>query len=182
MANVCSVSWNKQSLKATVHLPSSKSISNRLLIMKALSGKKFSIQNLSDADDTKLLNELLSSDEKILDAQNAGTCLRFLTAYLAQKEGEWILTGCERMKQRPIGILVDALRKLGADIKYLEKENFPPLVIRGKKLTGTELEVDSSQSSQFISSLLLIAPYINGGLKLKLTGNKSSGPYLEMTL
>jgi 3-phosphoshikimate 1-carboxyvinyltransferase len=182
MANVCSVLWNKQSLKATVHLPSSKSISNRLLIIQALSGKNFSIKNLSEADDTTLLQELLSSNEKILDAQNAGTCFRFLTAYLAQKKGEWILTGSERMKQRPIRTLVDALKKLGADIKYLEKETFPPLSIHGKKLTGAELEIDTSQSSQFISALLLIAPCINGGLKLKLTGNKSSGPYMDMTL
>lgn len=182
MANACSVSWNKQSLKATVHLPASKSISNRMLLIQALSRKNFSIKNLSRAADTKLLNELLSSGEKILDAQNAGTCFRFLTAYLAQKEGEWVLMGSERMKQRPIGILVDALRKLGADIKYLEKENFPPLAIRGKKLNGAPLEIDASQSSQFISALLLIAPHLNGGLELKLKGHKSSGPYMNMTL
>lgn len=182
MANVCSVSWNRKSLKTTVHLPSSKSISNRLLIIKALSRKSFSIKNLSEADDTKLLQELLYSKEKILDAQNAGTCFRFLTAYLAQKEGDWILSGTERMKQRPIGALVNALKKLGADIKYLEKENYPPLGIRGKKLNGTSLEMDASESSQFVSALLLIAPYIHGGLKLKLTGDQSSTPYINMTL
>jgi 3-phosphoshikimate 1-carboxyvinyltransferase len=182
MPNVCSVSWNRKSLKTTVHLPSSKSISNRLLIIKALSEKNFSIKNLSEADDTKLLQELLYSKEKILDAENAGTCFRFLTAYLAQKEGEWILTGSERMKQRPIGALVDALKNLGADIKCLEKENYPPLAIRGKKLNGTSLEMNASESSQFVSALLLIAPYINGGLKLKLTGDKSSTPYINMTL
>ena len=162
MANVCSVSWNRKSLKATVHLPSSKSISNRLLLIKALSGKNFSIKNLSESDDTKLLQELLSSKEKILDVQNAGTCFRFLTAYLARKEGDWILTGSERMKQRPIGALIVALQKLGADVKYIEKENFPPIAIRGRKLRSTALEIDASQSSQFISALLLIAPYING--------------------
>ena len=182
MSNVCSVSWNRKRLNATVHLPSSKSISNRLLIIKALSGKKFSIKNLSEADDTKLLQELLVSEERILDAQNAGTCFRFLTAYLAQKEGEWILTGSERMKQRPIGALVDALKKLGADIKYLEQPNYPPLTILGKKLNGISLEMNASESSQFVSALLLIAPRIKGGLKLKLTGNKSSTPYIDMTL
>jgi 3-phosphoshikimate 1-carboxyvinyltransferase len=181
MEQVCSVAWNGKSLKATVHLPASKSISNRLLIMEALSGKKFPLKNISDADDTKLLQQLLSSSEKILEAENAGTCFRFLTAYLAQKEGDWILTGSERMKQRPIGELVDALRKLGAEIKYLGKENFPPLAIRGKKLAGKELEIDSSQSSQFVSALLLIAPYIKDGLKLKLFG-ETSMPYIEMTL
>jgi 3-phosphoshikimate 1-carboxyvinyltransferase len=182
MAKGCSVSWNRKLLKTTVHLPSSKSISNRLLIIKALSEENFSIKNLSEADDTKLLQELLVSEERILDAQNAGTCFRFLTAYLAQKEGEWILTGAERMKQRPVGELVNALRKLGAEIKYLEKENSPPLAIRGKKLNGISLEMDTSQSSQFVSALLLIAPCIEGGLKLKLTGNKSSTPYIDMTL
>lgn len=180
--NLCTVWWKKRSLKATAHLPASKSISNRLLIMEALSGKKFSLKNISDAGDTRLLRELLSSDEKILDAQNAGTCFRFLTAYLAQKEGDWILTGSERMKQRPIGGLVDALQKLGAEIKYLEKENFPPLAIVGKRLTGRELEIDSSQSSQFVSALLLIAPYVKGGLKLKLSAGKISMPYIDMTL
>ena len=180
--NVCSVSWNRKSLKTTVHLPASKSISNRLLIMEALNRRKFPLKNISHADDTKLLQKLLSSEEKILDAQNAGTCYRFLTAYLTQKEGEWILTGSERMKQRPIDTLVDALRKLGAEIKYLEKENFPPLAIQGKKLTGSELKIDSSQSSQFVSALLLIAPYVKDGLKLKLTGDDTSAPYINMTL
>ena len=182
MESVCSVSWNRKSLKATVHLPSSKSISNRILIMQALCGKKFPVKNLSEADDTKLLLRLLSSGEKILDAGNAGTCFRFLTAYLAQKNGERILTGSDRMKQRPIGELVDALHRLGGEIKHVDKENFPPLAIQGKKLIGNELEIDSSQSSQFVSSLLLIAPYVEGGLKLKLTGKESSSPYIDMTL
>src|SRR5258706_2489373 len=180
--NICSIAWNRKPLKATVHLPASKSISNRLLIMEALSRKKFPLKNISDADDTKLLQQLLSSNEKILDAENAGTCFRFLTAYLVQKEGDWIRTGSERMKQRPIGELVDALRKLGAEIKYLGRENFPPLAIVGKKLTGRALEVDSSQSSQFVSALLLIATYVEGGLKMKLTGDVTSKSYIEMTL
>jgi 3-phosphoshikimate 1-carboxyvinyltransferase len=180
--NICSVSWNKKPFRARIVLPSSKSISNRLLIMEALSRKKLTLKNISEADDTKLLQWLLSSKEKILDAQNAGTCFRFLTALLSQKEGEHILTGSERMKQRPVGELVNALRQLGADIEYLENENFPPLNIRGRKLKGKEIGIDSSQSSQFVSALLLIAPYVEGGLKLKLAGVQNSMPYMEMTL
>ncbi|HLG35954.1 MAG TPA: 3-phosphoshikimate 1-carboxyvinyltransferase [Bacteroidia bacterium] len=180
--NSCSVAWSKKPLKATIHLPSSKSISTRLLMMEALSGKKFPLKNISEADDTKLLQQLLSSDNNTLDAQNAGTCFRFLTAYLSLKEGEWILTGSERMKERPIGELVDALRMMGAAINYLEKENFPSLSIHGKRLNGKEIQIDASQSSQFVSALLLIAPYVEGGLKLKMVGEISSEPYIEMTL
>jgi 3-phosphoshikimate 1-carboxyvinyltransferase len=180
--NACTVSWKQKPLKATVHLPASKSISNRILIMEALSGKKFPVKNISEADDTKLLRQLLSSKKKILDAGNAGTCFRFLTAYLAQKEGDWIFTGSERMKQRPVGELVNALHQLGAEIKYLDRENFPPLGIHGKKLNSGELEIDSSQSSQFASALLLTAPSVKGGLKLNLAGTASSTPYIDMTL
>lgn len=169
-------------LKTSVRLPFSKSISNRLLIIEALCEKKFPLKNISTADDTILLQRLLSSSERILDAQNAGTCFRFLTAYLAQKNGEWILTGSERMKQRPIGELVNALRKLGAEIKYMEKENFPPLLIHGKKLKGGEIKIDASQSSQFVSALLLIAPYVEGGISLNIEGEISSGSYIDMTL
>ncbi|MBK5286409.1 MAG: 3-phosphoshikimate 1-carboxyvinyltransferase, partial [Bacteroidia bacterium] len=180
--NTVIIERKDRTLSATVHLPFSKSISNRLLMMKAISGKKFLLKNISDADDTKLLQKLILSNNKVLDAQNAGTCYRFLTAYLSQKAGEWTLTGSDRMKARPIGALVDALRKLGADIKYLEKENFPPLLIKGKKLMGGELTIDASQSSQFISALLLIAPSIEGGMKLNTSGEVSSMPYVEMTM
>jgi len=169
-------------LKGNVPLPFSKSISNRLLIMEAISGKKFELKNISGADDTKLLQNLLSSDNKILNAQNAGTCFRFLTAYLSQKEGAWTLTGSDRMKSRPIGSLVEALRKLGADIAYSEKENFPPLRINGKKLIRKDLTIDASESSQFISALLMIAPNVKGGIKINLSGQISSLPYIEMTI
>jgi 3-phosphoshikimate 1-carboxyvinyltransferase len=118
----------------------------------------------------------------VVDAKDAGTTFRFLTAYLSQKKGEWILTGTERMKERPIGILVDALRQLGAEITYAEKENFPPLKIKGRKLHGRELSIDGGVSSQYISALLMIAPTLEGGLKLKLTGEILSRPYIEMTL
>ena len=171
-----------RTLKASVQLPFSKSISNRLLIMEALSGNKFPLKNISDADDTKLLKQILETESEIINAQNAGTCFRFLTAYLSQKEGKWSLTGSDRMKQRPVGELVDALRKLGAEIKYFEKENFPPLLIHGKKLMGGKIKISASQSSQFVSALLLIAPYVEGGLKIVLEGEVSSMPYIEMTL
>ena len=169
-------------LKASVRLPFSKSISNRLLTMEALSGKTFPLKNISTADDTILLRQLLSSKEKTFDAQNAGTCFRFLTAYLSLKEGKRTLTGSYRMKQRPTGELVDALRQLGADIKYLEKEKFPPLLIHGKKLTGGTININASNSSQFVSSMLLVAPYVEGGVKIKLSGKVASRPYIEMTL
>lgn len=168
-------------LKTSVQLPFSKSISNRLLIMEAVSGKEFSLKNISSADDTILLEKLLSSKNKTLDAQNAGTVYRFLTAYLSQKDGGWTLTGSGRMKQRPIGELVYVLRQLGADIEYLEKENFPPLLIQGRKLKGGEVKIDVSQSSQFVSALLLIAPCVDGGLKIILSDEPSSMPYIEMT-
>jgi 3-phosphoshikimate 1-carboxyvinyltransferase len=169
-------------LKASVQLPFSKSLSNRLLIMEALSGNKFSLKNISDADDTKLLQQLLALDSEIINAQNAGTCFRFLTAYFSLKAKEIILTGSDRMKQRPIGELVDALRKLGAEINFLENEKFPPLLIKGMKLKRAELEIDASKSSQFVSALLMIAPYVEGGLKINLSGEVSSMPYIEMTL
>ena len=116
-----------RTIKTSVRLPFSKSISNRLLIMEALSGKKFVLKNISSADDTKLLQRLLALGEGIINSENAGTCFRFLTAYLAQKEGEWVLTGSDRMKQRPVGVLVDALRKLGAEIEFIETHNYPSL-------------------------------------------------------
>jgi 3-phosphoshikimate 1-carboxyvinyltransferase len=176
------VAWKGKPLRATVQLPFSKSISNRLLIMEALCGKKFQLKNISEADDTKLLQQLLASNSEIMNAGNAGTCYRFLTAYFALQEKEIVLTGTDRMKQRPVGELVDALRKSGAEIKYLEQEHFPPLLIQGRKLHQADIEIDSPQSSQFVSALLLIAPYIEGGLKLKLKGEQTSTPYIGMTL
>lgn len=165
-----------------VELPASKSISNRLLIIQRLCKQSFEILNLSEANDTRLLQDILSEDRNVVDAQDAGTTFRFLTAYYAMTEGEKILTGSEQMKKRPIGVLVDALRELGADISYMGKEGYPPIAIRGSKLKGGEISIDGSISSQYISALLLIAPSLSVGLSLHLKGKVASTPYIKMTL
>ncbi len=171
-----------RSLRGEITLPASKSISNRLLIIQALSPKQFQISNLSDSDDTCVLSDALTADKKTVDIRHAGTSMRFLTAYLSMEGGEKVLTGSDRMKHRPVGELVNALRALGADIRYLEKEGYPPLMIRSKKLKGGKLKIDSSFSSQFISALLLIAPVLEKGLQLKLTGHTVSSAYINLTL
>lgn len=177
-------------LKGKIALPSSKSISNRLLMIRALSGKDFAIDNLSEADDTGLLQKLIAiissghgkKNVIEIDAAHAGTVMRFLTAWLAVKQGKWVLTGSERMKQRPIGILVEALNHLGASIDYLAKPGFPPLLIIGREISGSDVFIDQGVSSQFITALLLIAPYLPHGLTLHLKGQKVSTPYVDMTL
>jgi len=169
-------------LKGEITLPSSKSISNRILIINSLSYSPYEIENLSDSDDTKVMEAVLNANTNHFDIGHAGTAMRFLTAFLSKIAGEWILTGSERMRQRPIGILVDALRKLGASIEYTEKEGFPPLKILGTSLKGGVLELDGSISSQYISALLMIAPTIPGGLTLKLLNQVTSKPYIELTL
>ncbi len=169
-----------------VRLPSSKSIANRLLILRALSDGALQIEGLSQAKDTvllaKSLDDITSSDEYIfnLDLGNCGTCVRFLTAYLATRAGVYILNGDARMQKRPIGPLVDALRMIGANIAYVNKEGFLPLYISGSQLKGGIVEIDGSISSQFASALMLIAPSMQEGLHLKLKG-LASAPYLEMT-
>lgn len=163
-------------------LPSSKSISNRLLIAQALTKGAFEISNLSTATDTVVLQQALKSNFKVVDVGMAGTAFRFLTAFFSLLEGNRILTGVSRMKERPIQILVDELRKMGAEIGYIEREGFPPLQIEGKKLKGGQLSIDATVSSQYISALLLIAPYLEGGLKLKLIGNVVSSPYIDLTI
>jgi 3-phosphoshikimate 1-carboxyvinyltransferase len=165
-----------------IQLPSSKSISNRLLLINALSYSPFEIKNLSDSDDTKAMLGVLNSNSSTFDVGAAGTSMRFLTAFLSKIVGEWVLTGSERMKQRPIKTLVDALNQLGAKIEYIEKEGYPPLRIFGSNLEGGELELPGNVSSQYISALLMIAPTIENGLRLTLTGEIISRPYLEMTL
>lgn len=149
-------------------------------------GLRLKFENLSDADDTALLQHALrtisSTDEAIIDIHHAGTDMRFLTALLSVSAGQWLLTGSERMKQRPIGELVKALKQLGAQIDYTEKEGFPPLKIKGRSLGGGTLEIDGSQSSQFISALLLIAPNFKNGLSLHLKGEIVSQPYINMTV
>lgn len=171
-----------ESLNGTIDLPASKSISNRALILRALSGNAIEVHHLSDAEDTRLMQSLLASEDKELDCGNAGTALRFLTAYFAILKGERILTGNERMKERPIGPLVDSLKALGANIRYLENEGYPPIQILGKPLKGGSIELDASTSSQFVTALLLIAPQLQDGLHIQFTGIPVSRPYFNMTV
>lgn len=169
-------------LQHTAKLPASKSISNRALIIHALSGGKILPENLSNCDDTEVIVAALKDNPYEINIKAAGTAMRFMTAYLAVNEGkEHVLTGTERMKHRPIGILVDALRFLGADIEYIGEEGFPPLRIHGKRLDGGLLEVPGNISSQYISALLMIGPTLNNGLKLRLTGDIISRPYIDLT-
>jgi len=176
------VSKSNSALKGSIVLPSSKSIANRALIIHALSYSPYPIENLSDSDDTRVMSRVFISNDNRFDIGHAGTAMRFLTAFLSKIVGEWTLTGSDRMKQRPIGILVDALNKLGAKIEYLENEGFPPLKIYGSHLKGCVLELDGSVSSQYISALLMIAPAIEDGLTLRLKNKIMSRPYIEMTL
>ena len=210
-------------LNASVQLPASKSISNRLLIIHALSGNKGLPEGLSDSDDTDVMVKALSGSDHhggpagevtapsgamkgtagaaedvasgsdgtpgaadsgitVHDIGHAGTSMRFLTAYFSSREGEVILTGSQRMKERPIGPLVDALRTLGANISYTEKEGFPPLRISGSQLEGGAIAIDGGISSQFISALLMIAPTMKRGLRLELKGEIVSASYIRMTL
>lgn len=172
----------KQNSAVEINLPSSKSESNRLLIMQALANNLFKINGLSLAEDTKLLQRALQSSEQHLNVGMAGTAYRFLCAFFAIQEGKKVrLSGADRMHERPIGILVNALRELGAEINYLEKEGFPPLEVIGKKLSGGELKIDASVSSQFVSAILLVAPYLTEPLKVKLS-DLVSKPYVELTV
>ena len=168
--------------KTMVSLPASKSISNRALIIYALSGGRQMPQNLSDCDDTKVILNALRYMPDVIDIKAAGTAMRFMTAYLSVMRGTHVLTGTARMKQRPIGILVDALRKLGADITYEGNEGYPPLRITGQDIEGGELEIEGNVSSQYISALLMIGPVLKKGLALKLTGDIISRPYIDLTL
>jgi len=171
-------------VQGVIHLDGSKSVSNRALMIRALSGQSFRIENLSTSDDSRAMESLISKKEGTLDVGPAGTTFRFLTAYFATQSGEQVLTGSARMKQRPIGALVEALGTLGADIEYLENEGYPPLLIKTPRDLGREsvLEVPASISSQFISALLMIAPTLTHGLTIKLVGNLVSASYLQMTL
>jgi len=165
-----------------IQITGSKSESNRLLILQKLFGN-IEIKNISNSQDTNLLQKALNSDEKTIDIHHAGTAMRFLTSFFAVQEGvEKILTGSERMKQRPIKPLVEALRELGADIEYLENEGFPPLKIKGKKLEKNFVEIPSDISSQFITSLILVGGKLENGLTINLLGEITSRPYIEMTL
>ncbi|MCK3685926.1 3-phosphoshikimate 1-carboxyvinyltransferase [Maribellus sp. YY47] len=176
------ISADIKHLSGTIQLPASKSISNRALIIHALSYSPYPIRNLSDSDDTKVLQAALNSNSNKFDIGHAGTAMRFLTAFLAKVVGEWEITGSDRMKQRPIKILVDALTELGAQIEYMENEGCPPLKIFGKHLTGKTLQLDGSVSSQYITALLLIAPTLESGLTLNLKGDATSRSYIKLTL
>lgn len=166
----------------TIQISGSKSESNRLLILQKL-WESFTIDNLSNAQDTALLQEALATDNTVIDIHHAGTAMRFLTSYFAVQEGSTItLTGSQRMKERPIHHLVTALRDLGADIVYLENEGFPPLKIHGKKLAKHKVSIPAHISSQFITSLMLIGTTMEHGLEIHLVGTITSRPYLEMTV
>jgi len=184
MSSSCTITKpDHSSIKASIQLNGSKSISNRVLIIDALCNNQIQIDNLSNADDTAFLQNILRSKETVLNAGAGGTTFRFLTAFLAAQEGrEVILTGSERMQQRPIKILVDALKSLGADITYEKNETFPPLRIKGKKLKGGKISLPADTSSQYITALLLIAPTLEEGLELELIGTIVSVPYIKMTL
>ena len=169
-------------LNASINLPASKSISNRALVINAMAGCKLQPRNLSDCDDTEVIIAALRDMPDVINIKAAGTAMRFMTAYLSATPGEHTITGTERMQNRPIAILVDALRYLGADIQYEKKEGYPPLHIVGKPLEGGHLEVVGYMSSQYISALLMIGPILKNGLELKLTGEIASRPYIDLTL
>ena len=169
-------------LAQTIQLPASKSISNRALIIYALSRGRNLPQNLSDCDDTEVIIEALRYMPDEINIKAAGTAMRFMTAYLSVMRGTHVITGTERMQHRPIAILVDALRKLGAQIEYVGQEGFPPLKITGHKLQGGELSIPGNVSSQYISALLMIGPMLEEGLTLQLTGDIISRPYIDLTL
>ena len=171
-----------QQLNSTIKLPASKSICNRALVIHAMAGCTFPLNNLSDCDDTEVIVNALKDMPDTINIKAAGTAMRFMTAYLASTPGIHTITGTERMKNRPIAVLVDALKRLGADIEYVEKEGYPPLRIQGKVLEGGRLEVVGNISSQYISALLMIGPILKKGLELKLTGDIASRPYIDLTL
>ncbi|MCD7720837.1 MAG: 3-phosphoshikimate 1-carboxyvinyltransferase [Prevotellaceae bacterium] len=169
-------------LRAEISLPASKSISNRALVLSALSGGVHPPINLSDCDDTRVMLRALQGCDTLVDIGAGGTAMRFLTAYFSVTKGCHEITGTERMLRRPIGVLVDALRQLGASVSYLGAAGFPPLRIEGGGLRGGTLSLAGDVSSQYISALLMIAPTVSGGLCLRLTGGTVSRPYIDMTL
>ena len=176
------ISKDSGTVSGDVRITGSKSESNRLLILQALF-PQIKITNLSNSDDTQVLQKALSSTEEVIDVHHAGTAMRFLTAYFATREGRRVvLTGSSRMQERPVKVLVEALRALGADISYLKNEGYPPLRIQGKKIMQQEVSVQANISSQYISALMLIASSLPNGLKINLQGKATSVPYILMTL
>ncbi len=171
-----------KNLKSKVTITGSKSETNRLLLLQALY-PNLTLDNISNSDDSEIMQKALKSLETEIDVHHAGTAMRFLTAFFAiQEEREVVLTGSSRMKERPIKILVEALQELGADISYVENEGFPPIQIKGRKLIQNKVSLPANVSSQYISALLLIAPKLESGLELTLEGNITSVPYIKMTL
>ncbi len=172
-------------LQATIQLPASKSESNRLLILQALGGRKINIHHLSEARDTSILAQALQNPSTIINLQDAGTAMRFLTAFFCVQQQKKILLGTHRMHQRPISALIEALRKLGYTIYYLYTQGYPPIYISGilkKKIETTPIIISGNQSSQYCSALLMIAPLLSKGLTLQWTKNMVSYPYVIMTL
>ncbi len=173
---------DKQLSNTKIIISGSKSESNRLLVLQKIY-PNLELKNLSDSDDTIHLQEALTSNNDIINIGHAGTAMRFLTSYFSVKEGkEIILTGSERMQNRPIKILVEALKTIGADILYMDKDGYPPLKIKGKKLIINKVSIDGNVSSQYISALLLIASSLKNGLEIELLGEVTSIPYIKMTL
>lgn len=166
----------------TIAVPYSKSLSNRAIIIRALCGAAFNIFHLSKADDTQNLLKNINNISDKIDVGPAGTNMRFLTSYYAIQKGKKQIGGSDRLNQRPISDLVDSLKQMGANISYIDRHHFPPLLIEGKELEGGQLVIDGSKSSQFISSILMIAPYISGGIQLEIQGKIVSEPYIHMTL
>jgi len=172
-----------ENVAGEIEISGSKSESNRLRVLNQLFNQQIDIQNLSDSSDTKYLQNAFNNQKKEIYIHNAGTAMRFLTGYFAIQEGkETMLTGSARMKERPIGILVEALRSIGAEIDYVENKGFPPLLIHGKKLTGNKISLPANVSSQFITALILIAPKLENGLEIELKDKITSLPYLKMTI
>ncbi len=189
MASTITLKSTGKQIRGSIKIAGSKSISNRVLIMNALSARDSIIEGLSVSDDTKRLKYYLnfidtcrkSMIPMVINTENAGTVMRFLTAYLSVGEGKWLLSGCERMNQRPIAELVEALRSLGAKISYEGQQGFPPLKVDSKKIKGGEINIDPSRSSQFVSALMMIAPRFKYGLTIKLDKKPVSKPYITMT-
>ena len=176
------ISNTKKHLSGTIKVTGSKSESNRLLILQALY-PNLKISNLSNSDDTHYLRKALKSEDELVDIHHAGTAMRFLTAYFSSLEGrEVVLTGSKRMTERPVKLLVDALKQMGADISYENNDGSPPIRIKGKKLTANRVSLQANISSQYISALMLIAPSLPNGLEINLEGEITSSPYIKMTL
>lgn len=175
------ISHPTKALKGTVELPSSKSISNRVLLIQALCNDAIEITNLSAAHDTVVMQQALQSANSTIDVGDAGTAMRFLLAYYAIQPKQTTLTGSARMQQRPVGPLVDALRQMGADITYLGTEGYPPVSITGNANLKSAVSISGSVSSQYLSALMMIAPKLKNGLEITIEGEPISYSYLEIT-